>query len=188
MSIICVVVSHAPSANAQDFRILTFAPVAASQMSRVSCNFRTSTIEVKNMVTSSAYAITAVFACPLPIWMPLSFLSSVWINRFRHSTNSYMLSGHPCLMELCIEIRLDLNPFICTSDAALLYIPIMRCRNRSVNPWACNIASRYECKILSNAALKSMDTMHNGVFVTSAWATASLTVTTTSNAEFPCIP
>ena len=36
-----------------------------------------------------------------------------------------------------------------------------------------NIASRYECDIFSNALLKLMDTKHNGVFVTSVWATAS---------------
>ena len=124
---------------------------------------------------------------PPPDLNALTSLSSVWINGFRHSANSCMLNGHHCLMELCIGIMLDLNPFICTSSAALLFIPIMRCRNQSVNPWACNIASRYECEIWSSAALKSMDTMHNGFFVTSARATASLTVATISNAEFPCI-
>jgi hypothetical protein len=91
-------------------------------------------------------------------------------------------------MKLCIGIGLDLKPFICTSDLALSYILSMRCWNHALNPWACNIAGRYECEILSNASLKSMDTMHNGVFVTSAWATASLTLATASKAEFPCRP
>ena len=120
--------------------------------------------------------------------MPLSSLSNVWINGFKHSANNCILNGHPCLMELCIGIGLDLQPFICTSDAALSYIPSMRCWNHALNPWAYNIASRYECEILPNASLKSMDTMHNGVFVTSAWATASLTVATALKAEFPCTP
>jgi hypothetical protein len=115
-------------------------------------------------------------------------LFPVSINGFMHSANDCILSGHPSLLELCIGIRLDLNPFICTSDAALLYIPIMRCRNQSEKPWACYIASRYECEIFSNAPLKSTGTMHNEVFVTSAWATASFTVATVPNAEFPGIP
>jgi len=51
ISIICVVASLARSRNARDFR-------------RVSCSFRTSAGEVKNMVTSSAYAITVVFMSP----------------------------------------------------------------------------------------------------------------------------
>ena len=71
----------------------------------------------------------------------------------------------------------------CTSDFALSYIPSMRCWNHALNPWAFNIATRYECE-MSNASLKSMDTMHNGVFVTSVWATASRTVATASKQSF----
>jgi len=67
MSIIPVEVPNAPSANARDFRMLTFALFAATYVSRVSCSFRISAVEVRNTVTSFAYAITAVFALLLPI-------------------------------------------------------------------------------------------------------------------------
>jgi len=101
-------------------------------------------------------------ALPRPSLMPVSASSRVWINGLRHSANSCILRGHPCITELWIGNKLDRKTFICTSDDALMYIPMTRSNNGFPSPCIRKTSSRYSCNILSKAALKLIDTTHRG--------------------------
>ena len=125
MFIFCLVISHVPRASTRDFHMLILAPVVASYASNVSFIICMSATEVRNMVTSSAYPTTDVGAFRLPILTPLRFFSRDCINGLRHMTNSSMLSGHPCLIELFIGMRRDRKPFISISDYAVSYSRII---------------------------------------------------------------
>ena len=134
MSMMFKSVSHLPRAIAFDFCMFTVAPVAASYRSSKSFNLGTSSTTVRNIVTSSVYAVATVFECCLPILMPLRFFSKDYIRGFRHSTYSIMLRGHPWRMELLIGIVSDRNPLICITDVAFSYSCVIFCRKLALIP------------------------------------------------------
>ena len=139
---------------------------------------------VAMMVMSSAYAIAIVLA-PRD---PCSFLSRLITRGLNHKADSNMLNGQPCLTPLCVCICLDLLPFIVSVDVAFAYIFCNRLQNRSLIPYSFSIKNRKECDILSKSSLKSIVSMHVGLFVSSAEAITSLTVAVASKILCPGRP
>ena len=123
MFIICLDVSHSPTAKARDLFVLILAPVASLYTCNVSWSFCTSAGVVNSTVTSSAYATLTVFVLPRPILTPASFSSSMWRSGLRQSVYSCMLRGQPCRIELRTGMGVDLKPLTWTSDAAFLSGP-----------------------------------------------------------------
>jgi len=123
---------------------------------------------VAMMVMSSAYAIAVVLAPRDPSFSPCSFLSRLISRELIHKANSSMLNGQPCLTQLCMCICLDIFPFIVSVDVAFAYIFCNSLQKRSLIPYSFSIKNRNECDILSKASLKSIVSMHVGLFVSTA--------------------
>jgi len=84
MSMIVTDVSQGPTAMPFDFRMLTCAPDAASKLRNAPCSTCMSLCFVTNIVTSSAYATTALFGSRCLILRSVSLFSRVHSNGFRH--------------------------------------------------------------------------------------------------------
>jgi hypothetical protein len=108
MFIISMDLSLVPKAVALDFWVFTLTPDAASKQCIASCSFGMSVEVVTNIVTSSAYATTEVFARYRPIRRPRREFSRVQRSGFKHIAYRIMLKGHPCRMELLIGKEQDL--------------------------------------------------------------------------------
>jgi hypothetical protein len=106
---------------------------------------------VTKIDTSFAYAMTVVFRCRRPIFMPGSDSSSDRTSGFRNIAYSHILSGHLCRMPVWMAIGPTRVPFICTDASILYYLGCSLSTNHGLIPYRPSTWNRYSYDIRSKA-------------------------------------
>jgi hypothetical protein len=112
---------HIPIGRALDLRILSCAPDAFTNCCIASCTVDKSSVDVRKMVTSSAYVTMETGSESCPIRTPESLCFSMVRKGSRHRLYKVILSGHPCRTPRLIGIGPCRCPLICTYEVVSVY-------------------------------------------------------------------